>query len=92
MDEGTGLADYTPLGIENIARQATTDVRLIRCPRDSVVMRVCSCEAERRDEPGEIQHVEGRPPNGRGWVVHEIEVECPACGRRAAGVTVAASS
>jgi hypothetical protein len=82
------MADYTPLGIQKIAQQAERDPRTIRCPRDSVVMRVLASRAE-RSEGGEAvrQRVDGLP-RGRGWRVTQVDVECPACRRQAVNVEV----
>jgi hypothetical protein len=81
-----GMADYTPLGIEIIARQAAHDLSLIRCPRDSVVMRVLASRAEQsKGGNGELREFRSRPP-AAGWRVVELDVECPACRRRASGI------
>lgn len=83
------MSDYTPLGIEKLAQQAATDPSTIRCPRDGVVMRVLQCRAE-RTERGEVAHRElPSVPAGREWRLTQIDVECPACRRRALGVEVA---
>ncbi len=80
------MADYTPLGLEKIARQAADDLSLIRCPRDSVVMRVVGCRAEPvNGAASEGREFRSRPPKA-GWRVTEVDVECPACRRRATGV------
>lgn len=81
------MPDYSPLGIEKIIEQASRDIRLIRCPRDSVVMRVRTCSAEPAGG-GPSQVVEGRVPRARGWIVREMDLECPACRRRADGIPV----
>ena len=80
--------DYTTLGLDKLRRQANTDVTLVRCPRDGVVMRVLGCRAARRDGSGEECRVVGRLPRGRVWAVRELDLECPACGRRARGITI----
>lgn len=80
------MADYTPLGLEKIARQAANDLSLIRCPRDSVVMRVVASRAEPvNGATGEAREFRSRPPS-TGWQVKELDVECPACRRRATGI------
>ena len=82
------MADYTSLGIDKLTRQANRDITLVRCPRDGVVMRVLSCRAARYDGSGEECRVVGRLPRGRAWAVREIDFECPACSRRARGISV----
>jgi hypothetical protein len=80
------MADYTPLGLEKIARQAASDLSLIRCPRDSVVMRVVVSRAERVDGVElESREFRSRPPDAE-WRVTELTVECPACRRCATGI------
>ena len=86
------MADYTSLGIDKLTQQANTDVTLVRCPRDGVVMRVLGCRAARRDGSGEECRVVGRLPRGRLWTVRELDLECPACARRARGITVGADA
>lgn len=77
------MSDYTALGLEKLAHQAAADLTTIRCPRDSVVMRLLVCRAE-RTAGGEVTQGEfHRPPRGREWRVREVDVECPACRRRA---------
>jgi hypothetical protein len=78
--------DYTPLGIQKIAQQAGRDPSLIRCPRDSVVMRVVKAHAERTDAGGVKRHTFDGVPKGAAWQITEVDVECPACRRCAAGV------
>jgi len=80
------VADYTPLGIQKIAQQAGRDPTLIRCPRDSVVMRVVRARAERPEVGGVKRHTFDGVPKGTAWSITECDVECPACRRRAAGV------
>lgn len=84
------MSDYTSLGIAKLARQAATHPLIIRCPRDGVVMRVLRCCADRTGVREEARREFGRVPPGREWRVREIDVECPACRRRALGVTIAA--
>ncbi|MDH3289454.1 MAG: hypothetical protein OEO20_03490 [Gemmatimonadota bacterium] len=80
------MADYTPLGLEKIARQAGRDLSLIRCPRDSVVMRVVASRAGRVDGvKSEVREFRSRPPHAE-WRVSELTVECPACRRVATGI------
>lgn len=78
--------DYSSLGIVKLQRQAEANPTLIRCPRDGVVMRVLGGRAVRRDGAGETRRFEDRLPNLRSWQVREVDVECPACRRRAEGV------
>ena len=80
------MSDYTPLGIQKIAQQAGRDPTLIRCPRDSVVMRVLKASAERPDDEGVKRRTFDGMPKGSTWSLTEVDVECPACRRRAAGV------
>lgn len=80
------MADYTPLGIEKICLQASRDLRTIRCPRDSVVMRVLCSHAERNDGKEPHQRSFDALPRGRAWRVTTLDLECPACRRRALGV------
>lgn len=80
------VSDYTPLGIQKIAQQAGLDPTTIRCPRDSVVMRVLRAGAERPDADGvKRRRFEGLP-RGSAWRVTEVDVECPACRRSATGI------
>lgn len=51
-------------------------------------MRVIGSRAERRDGSGEAQRFT-EPPAGRGWVVTELDLECPACRRVAEGIVIA---
>lgn len=79
------MQDYTTLGIEKIAQQAAKDPTLIRCPRDSAVMRVLRTRPVdlTADDAGADQ-----PPvsvNGARSPI-ELDVECPACRRRATAV------
>lgn len=85
------MADYSSLGIDKITKQANTDITLVRCPRDSVVMRPVECVLERPDT-GERRRVRGRPPKGREWAVRELDLECPACRRRATRILVTANT
>lgn len=78
--------DYSALGIEKLQQQAEADLSLIRCPRDGVVMRVLGGRASRRDGSGESRRFTDRLPNLRAWQVREVDVECPACRRRADGI------
>jgi len=80
------VSDYTPLGIQKIAQQAGRDATLIRCPRDSAVMRVVRASAERPDVGGVKRHTFDGVPKGTAWCITEFDVECPACRRCAAGV------
>jgi hypothetical protein len=80
------MSDYTARGLQKLAHQVAQHPDLIRCPRDSVVMRVLSTRAERPGAHG-VRHESfvGRP-RGRAWCVVEIDLECPACKRRAMAV------
>lgn len=80
------MADYTPLGIEKISLQASRDLRTIRCPRDSVVMRVLCSHAERNDGKEPRTRSFDALPRGRAWRVTTLDLECPACRRKALGV------
>lgn len=82
------MADYTPLGIEKITRQANAPGVLVRCPRDGVVMRVEAWRACRRDGSGETTRGVGRLPRSREWAVTQVDVACPACRRRADGIAI----
>lgn len=75
--------DYSSLGIVKLQRQAEANPTLIRCPRDGVVMRVLGGRAARRDGSGETRRFADRLPNLRGWQIREVDLECPACRRRA---------
>ena len=87
------MSDYTLTGEDKIAQQACRNAALIRCPRDSAVMRVTTWRAERTGGPDEREVREfGRFPRSPDWQVCELDVECPACRRRAMGVTVAGSA
>jgi hypothetical protein len=83
------MSDYTPLGLEKLARKAAQDLTTLRCPRDSVVMRVLACRAERMTGGDPARREFSRVPRGGDWHVREIDVECPACRRRAMGVKIA---
>jgi len=80
------MSDYTSLGVDKIAQQATRDAALIRCPRDSVVMRVLGSRAERLGREGMVSREFTRLPGDAAWRLVEVDVECPACRRRACGV------
>jgi hypothetical protein len=80
------VSDYTSLGVDKIAHQATRDASLIRCPRDSVVMRVLGSRAERLSREGMVSREFTRLPSDAAWRLVEVDVECPACRRRACGV------
>ncbi len=80
------MTDYTSLGIQKLVRQATQDLSLIRCPRDSVVMRVLRCRAERPEGDGSKSGEFRRAPRSADWRVKEVDLECPACRRRAMGL------
>jgi ssDNA-binding Zn-finger/Zn-ribbon topoisomerase 1 len=83
------MEHYSPLGIEKIERQAAAERIIIRCPRDGVVMRVVAWRARRRDGSGETRRGAGRPPSSsKEWAVIQLDVECPACRRSAAGIEV----
>jgi hypothetical protein len=83
------MSDYTAVGIDKIIQQAKTDPSLIRCPRDRAVMRVLCCHARQRNAEGAPPVVANRLPRTTGWIVTELDVECPACRRRAESVKVA---
>lgn len=80
------MSDYTARGLQKLAHQVAQHADLIRCPRDSAVMRVLSTRAERPGAHG-LRHESfvGRP-RGRSWRVVDIDLECPACKRRAMAV------
>ena len=80
------MTDYTPLGFEKIALQVARDPSLVRCPRDGAVMRVMACDGTRDDGQAMTARELTRLPRGRHCVVARLDVECPACGRRALGV------
>jgi hypothetical protein len=82
------MADYTPLGIEKISKQASAPTVLVRCPRDGVVMRVVAWRVRRRDGSGETRRGNGRLPKSGEWALVQLDVECPACRRRAEGIVV----
>ncbi|MGD2135229.1 MAG: hypothetical protein PVF27_03670 [Gemmatimonadales bacterium] len=86
------MADYTPLGIEKISMQASRDLRTIRCPRDSVVMRILCSHAERDDGKEPHHRSFDALPRGRAWRVTTLDLECPACRRKALGVHPATQS
>lgn len=77
------MSDYTFRGLQKLAHQVATRPTLIRCPRDSVVMRVLSSQAERQGPHGIRQETFVGMPKDGGWRVLEVDVECPACRRRA---------
>jgi hypothetical protein len=82
------MTDYTPLGIEKLTLQASRNAGLIRCPRDGVVMHIIRCQAARADNPDDLSQMVGRVPRGPDWTVRNLDLECPACRRRAMGVSV----
>ena len=84
------MPDYTPLGLQKIALQAAADPTLIRCPRDGVVMRVAATRARHDGRSVPTIREFPRLPSGPGWCVVELDVECPACRRRAERVRPAA--
>lgn len=77
---------YTQLGISKIAIQASRAPREIRCPRDGAVMRVTGCVAEEAQGLAP-RRFRGLPVRGE-WRLTSVDVECPACRRRAGEVTV----
>jgi hypothetical protein len=77
------MPDYTPLGLQKIAVQASVDPTLIRCPRDGAVMRVVATRARHDDRGVPTFREFPRLPCGAGWRVTELDVECPACRRQA---------
>lgn len=87
------VSDYTLAGEHKIAQQARRNATFIRCPRDSAVMRVTAWRAERIGSP-DVQEVRefARFPRSPDWQVCELDVECPACRRRAVGVTLTEST
>ncbi len=86
------MSDYTLTGDAKIAQQARRDAALIRCPRDSAVMRVTASRAERTGGRESEVRVFDRLPRGPDWQVRELDVQCPACRRRAVGVTLVTSA
>jgi hypothetical protein len=80
--EGT-IADYSDIGIEKIGKQATADLSLVRCPRDSAVMRLVACRAAPKDDPTARAKAMDRLPKGKDWRVRDLDYECPACRRLA---------
>lgn len=80
------MADYTPLGIEKISLQAGRDPHTIRCPRDSVVMRVLVVDAERSDGKEPSRRLFTAIPRTPNWRVTKLDLECPACRRKALGI------
>ena len=80
------MPDYTLVGFQKIAQQAALDAAVVRCPRDGAVMRVVASRAERADRKGTTLREFHRLPRGTGWRVLELDLECPACRRRATGV------
>lgn len=83
------MCDYTPRGIEKLSYQVAEHPELIRCPRDSAVMRVLSSRAERSGPHGMRHESFVGMPKERAWRVLEVDVECPACRRRALEVRAA---
>lgn len=83
------MSDYTRLGLEKLARHASRDLTTIRCPRDSVVMRLLACRAERKGGGDVMRREFVRLPRDGDWQVREIDLECPACRRRALSVRIA---
>lgn len=86
------MSDYTPLGLEKLARHAANDLTTVRCPRDSVVMRLLACRAERYEAGALAQREFQRAPRGGDWEVREVDFECPACRRRAMNVRLTPES
>jgi hypothetical protein len=80
------VSDYTPLGIQKIAQQVGLDPTTVRCPRDSVVMRVLVAKAERPNAEGVTRRTFEGLPKGTAWQLTEVDVECPACRRSATGI------
>ena len=80
------MPDYTRLGYQKIAHQASVDPALIRCPRDGAVMRVLATRARHDDRGVPTFREFPRLPAGAGWHVTELDLECPACRRRAEGI------
>ncbi len=54
-------------------------------------MRVTAWRAERTGQPESEVREFARFPRSPDWQVCELDVECPACRRRAVGVTLAES-
>ncbi len=79
------MSDYTPLGIQKLARHAANDLTTVRCPRDSVVMRLLACRAERMEGGAVTRQEFHRIPKG-DWEIRDVDFECPACRRRAMNV------
>lgn len=77
------MSDYTFRGLQKLSHQVAEHPDLIRCPRDSVVMRVLSSRAERDGANGPREESFVGRPKGSAWRVVEVDVECPACRRRA---------
>jgi hypothetical protein len=77
------MSDYTPTGLQKLSHQVAEHPQLIRCPRDSVVMRVLGSRAECDGTHGVRHEAFVGMPKERAWRVVEIDVECPACRRRA---------
>jgi len=86
LSRGTRMADYTPLGIEKISLQAARDPHTIRCPRDSVVMRVLVVDAERSDGKEPSRRLFTTVPRTPSWRITKLDLECPACRRKALGI------
>lgn len=80
------MPDYTLVGFQKIAQQAALDAAVVRCPRDGAVMRVVASRAEHADRKGTTLREFRRLPRGTDWRVLELDLECPACRRRATGV------
>lgn len=80
------MTHYTDLGLAKLRWQAETEHHVVRCPRDGAVMRVLRAVAEPRDADGEARRFAARLPDRRRWRVRELDLECPACQRRAEGI------
>ena len=80
------MPDYTLVGLQKITQQAAVDAAGVRCPRDGAVMRVMASRAEHTSRNGTILREFDRLPRGADWQLIEIDLECPACRRRAPGV------
>ncbi len=77
------MPDYSVLGTHKIAQQAAADLGFVRCPRDGAVMRVMASRAEHTSHNGTIVREFDRLPRGNDWRVIDLDLECPACRRRA---------
>lgn len=86
------MPDYTLVGLQKITQQAAVDAAVVRCPRDGAVMRVMASRAEHTSRNGTILREFDRLPRGDDWQLIELDLECPACRRRAAGVRPASDS